>query len=351
MIHLQKGDILKQDAEALVNTVNCVGIMGRGIALQFRKAFPENFKAYELACKHDEVKLGQMFVFETGGFYPRYIINFPTKKHWKSKSHIEDIRSGLQDLLRVIQEREIKSIAIPPLGAGLGGLNWLDVKREIEVAFANLQDVDVYLFEPAGAPVAEEMVKSSKVPDMTIGRASLIGLMRRYLAAVMDPTVTLLEVQKLMYFMQEAGEPLRLQYKKERYGPYAPNLAHVLKTIEGHFISGYLDGGDNPRKPLQLKPAGIEQAEEFLADYEATLARFNRVTELIEGFETPYAMELLSSVHWVATREDATTPEAAVKRVHAWSDRKKMFPDKHIYIAFNVLQEQGWLSQRETINP
>lgn len=145
MIHLQKGDILKQDAEALVNTVNCVGIMGRGIALQFRKAFPENFKAYELACKHEEVKLGQMFVFETGGFYPRFIINFPTKHHWKSKSHIEDIRSGLQDLLRVIQKREIKSIAIPPLGAGLGGLNWLDVKREIELAFADRKDVEVYL--------------------------------------------------------------------------------------------------------------------------------------------------------------------------------------------------------------
>lgn len=351
MIHLQKGDILKQDAEALVNTVNCVGIMGRGIALQFRKAFPENFKAYELACKHEEVKLGQMFVFETGGFYPRFIINFPTKHHWKSKSHIEDIRSGLQDLLRVIQKREIKSIAIPPLGAGLGGLNWLDVKREIELAFADRKDVEVYLFEPAGAPIAEEMVKTKKPPKMTPGRATLIGLMRRYLAAVMDPTVTLLEVQKLMYFMQEAGEPLRLQFKKNRYGPYAPNLAHVLKDIEGYFISGYLDGGDDPKKPLELKREGIEKAEEFLADYETTQARFNRVTELIEGFETPYAMELLSSVHWVATREGATTSTAVVKQVHAWSDRKSMFPDKHIFIAFDVLQEQGWLNQRETINP
>lgn len=344
MIQFKQGDILKQDAEALVNTVNCVGVMGRGIALQFRRAFPENFKAYEAACKRGEVRLGNMFIFETGGFYPRYIINFPTKQHWKGKSHIEDIRSGLVDLVRVVNEKNIKSIAIPPLGAGLGGLNWLDVKREIEAAFADQRDVNVLIFEPTGAPAAEEMVKTTKIPNMTVSRATVIGLMRRYLAAVMDPTVTLLEVQKLMYFMQEAGEPLQLDYNKDHYGPYAHNLRHVLKVIEGHFILGYRDGGDDPRKPLQLKREGIEKADDFLLDHQDTQLRFNRVTDLIEGFETPYAMELLSTVHWVVTREDAKTPEAVVKHVHAWSERKANFPAKHIHIALNVLQEQGWIN-------
>lgn len=343
MIQFVKGDILKQDAEALVNTVNCVGVMGRGIALQFRKAFPENFKAYVTACKHGEVRLGHMFVFDTGGFYPRYIINFPTKQHWKGKSRIEDIRSGLKSLVKEVEEREIKSIAIPPLGAGLGGLDWLEVKQEILDALSNQSNLEVYIFEPAGAPVADEMVKFSKIPKMTISRASIVGLMRRYLAAVMDPDVTLLELQKLMYFMQEAGEPLKLDYKKGLYGPYARNLGHVLEIIEGYFISGYLDGGDDPTKPIQLKGNAIEKAEEFLLENEATQTRFNRVTELIEGFETPYGMELLSTVHWVARHENAIEPEDIVKQVHDWNVRKRMFPDKHIHIAHNVLREQGWL--------
>ena len=344
MIKFVKGDILKQDdVEALVNTVNCVGIMGRGIALQFRKAYPDNFKAYALACKHDEVKLGHMFVFDTGRFYPRYIINFPTKQHWKSKSRIEDIRSGLTALVQEVRAREIKSIAVPPLGAGLGGLDWSEVKSDILNAFSELPEVKVYIFEPSGAPVADEMVRSKKTPNMTVGRAALIGLMRRYLAAVMDPTVSLLELQKLMYFMQEAGEPLQLRYNKALYGPYAPNLGHVLKVIEGYFISGYLDGGDDPRKPLELKGDAFEKAEEFLLERNETQARFDRVTDLIEGFETPYGMELLSTVHWVATRENALTQESAVTRVHAWSERKQMFRDKHIIIAWEVLYEKGWL--------
>ena len=227
MIQSVEGDILKQDAEALVNTVNCVGVMGRGIALQFRKAFPENYKAYAAACKRDEVRIGHMFVYETGGFYPRYIINFPTKQHWKGKSRIEYIQRGLEDLLREIDERNIQSIAIPPLGAGLGGLDWTEVKQEIQAAFANKPTVTVYLYEPVGAPLAEEMVKTSKAPNMTVGRAALIGLMRRYLAAVMAPYVTLLELQKLMYFMQEAGEPLKLKYTKGRWSLCLQSLSRL----------------------------------------------------------------------------------------------------------------------------
>ncbi len=348
MLHFMNGDLLKQDAEALVNTVNSVGIMGRGIALQFRNAFPENYKAYVVACEHGQVQPGRMFVFETGSLYnPRYIINFPTKRHWKGKSRMEDIQSGLKALIEEIRQRHIKSIALPPLGAGLGGLDWLDVKQEILKALQNIPNVEIYVFEPTGAPEAENMVKSSKVPNMTEGRAALLGLMRRYLSAVMDPTVTLLELQKLMYFMQESGEPLQLIYSKGAYGPYARNLAHVLKAIEGYFISGYLDGGDDPTKPLQIKPEIAEKAEAFLSGHEMTQSRFDRVTELIEGFETPYGMELLSTVHWVSTRESATSLNDVVNKVHAWSVHKKMFPEKHIRVALDVLYHQGWLNQAQ----
>ncbi len=344
MIELTQGDILKADAEALVNTVNCVGIMGRGIALQFRKAFPENFKAYEAACKAHQVQPGKMFIYDLNRLYnPRFIINFPTKRHWKGKSRIEDIKSGLADLISVIQQRQIRSVAIPPLGCGLGGLNWEEVRPLIIEAFQSVPEVAVLLFEPAGAPQAAAMVRENKVPNMTVGRAALLGLMRRYLAAVMDPTVTLLEVHKLMYFMQEAGEPLRLKYEKALYGPYAENLRHVLSHIEGHFISGYGDAEDRPDKPLELKPYASEQAETFLAEHEATQQRFARVAELIKGFETPFGMELLSTVHWVATREDATTPEDAVTKIHNWNPRKQMFEPRHIHLAWTRLRDTGWL--------
>jgi O-acetyl-ADP-ribose deacetylase (regulator of RNase III) len=344
MINLTQGDILKADAEALVNTVNCVGIMGRGVALQFKKAFPANFKAYELACKADQVQPGKMFVHDLNHLYnPRFIVNFPTKRHWKSQSRIEDIQSGLTDLITVVQQHNIRSIAIPPLGCGLGGLNWEDVKPLITEAFQAIPAVNVLLFEPAGAPPAAVMVRQEKIPTMTVGRAALLGLMRRYLAAVMDPTVTLLEVHKLMYFMQESGEPLRLNYQKAPYGPYAENLRHVLNHIEGHFISGYGDAEDRPDKPLELKLHASEQAETFLTAHAATRKRFDHVADLIKGFETTFGMELLSTVHWVATREKADTAEAAVTKIHAWNSRKRMFEPRHVRLAWERLHQADWL--------
>src|SRR5271165_52736 len=249
MIEFKTGDILAADTEALVNTVNCVGIMGRGIALQFKNAFPENFKAYEAACAREEVQPGKMFVFETDALTnPKYIINFPTKRHWRGKSRIEDIETGLTALVAEIRARSIRSIAIPPLGSGLGGLSWADVRVRITEALRGLNDLQAIVFEPNSAPVE---TRSRDAPKMTAGRAALVVLMQRYLGGLMDPFVTLLEVHKLMYFMQEAGEPLRLQYAKGPYGPYAENLRHVLRTIEGHLVSGYADGGDAPDKQLE----------------------------------------------------------------------------------------------------
>jgi O-acetyl-ADP-ribose deacetylase (regulator of RNase III) len=347
MIKLTQGDILKADAEALVNTVNCVGIMGRGIALQFRKAFPDNFKAYESACKAEEVQPGRMFIHDLNRIYnPRFIINFPTKRHWKGKSRMEDIQSGLVDLINVVQQYKLNSIAIPPLGCGLGGLNWKEVKPLIAQSFESLPEVTVLLFEPDGAPEATAMVKEKKIPNMTVGRAALLGLMRRYLSAVMDPTITLLEVHKLMYFMQEAGELLKLKYQKASYGPYAENLRHVLSHIEGHFISGYGDAEDRPDKPLELKPDASEQAEEFLAEHEKTQQRFDRVADLIKGFETSFGMELLSTVHWVVTHEEAITVEETIVKTHAWNKRKRMFEPRHIQLAWERLNETGWLDKQ-----
>ncbi len=342
MLEFTTGDIFRADAEALVNTVNCVGIMGRGIALQFKNEFPANFKAYEAACAREEVQPGKMFVFETRELAgPKFIINFPTKRHWKGKSRMEDIDSGLEALADEIRTRGIRSIAIPPLGSGLGGLNWREVRPRIEAALDGIADLHVIIFEPNSAPVA---TKSREVPNMTSGRAALVVLVHRYLGGLMDPFVTLLEIHKLMYFMQEAGEPLNLKYAKALYGPYAENLRHVLNAIEGHLVAGYADGGDMPDKQIELVPGAVYDAEAFLNDKPETVGRFDRVAKLVEGFETPFGLELLATVHWVVKRENATDIEDSVAKVYAWNERKKRFSPRQIGIAFDTLRENGWLA-------
>ncbi len=345
MIEFRRGNLLATEAEALVNTVNCVGVMGRGVALQFRKAFPENFRAYEAACARKELQPGSMFVFEHQHLTPpRYIINFPTKRHWKGKSRLADIEAGLMALVSTLRERGIRSVAIPPLGCGLGGLDWRDVGPMIERALAALPDVQVFLFEPGETPDARSMARVRAVPSMTAARAVLLGLMERYLVGLAEPFVTLLELHKLMYFMQESGEVLSLRYTKGPHGPYAENLRHELNEIEGHFISGYADGGDDPRKEIELIPGALADSAAFLEDHPETRERFDRVVELVSGFETSHGMELLSTVHWVVTREGAITVIDAVARTHAWNARKRRFASDQIRIAFDALTARGWLA-------
>ena len=318
MLRFTTGDILAEDAEALVNTVNCVGVMGRGIALQFKKAFPDNFRAYAKACQRGEVKPGAMFVFETGTLTnPRTIINFPTKRHWRCNSRIEAIEAGLKDLVHVVRARGIGSMAVPPLGCGLGGLNWRTVRPRIEEALGSLNGLDVVVFEPLPARDVQRKVRSPLVPKMTPGRAALVGLMDRYLDGLLDPFVTLLEVHKLMYFMQVAGEPLKLTFTQAPYGPYAENLRHVLNAIEGHFVLGYDNGVDEPGRPLKLAPGAVEQAVAVLDRSHTTRQRFDRVAQLVAGFESSFGLELLSTVHWVLQQERPRSQDELVAKVHA----------------------------------
>jgi O-acetyl-ADP-ribose deacetylase (regulator of RNase III) len=343
MIEFKSGDILKDDAEALVNTVNCVGVMGRGIALQFKNAFPENFKEYAKACKQGKVQPGRMFVSETGQLTPpRYIINFPTKRHWRGRSRMADIEGGLESLVEVLKKKRIRSVALPPLGCGLGGLDWSEVRSQIEGALESVEGVHVVVYQPEGAPETDTMARSRKVPNMTPGRAALVELIDRYLAGLLDPFVTLLEVHKLMYFMQEAGEDLRLEYEKGYYGPYAKKLSHVLNAIEGHLVSGYSDGGDRPDKQLNLVPGAVREASVFLAQHGDTRERFDRVTDLVEGFESPFGLELLSTVYWVAKHEAVGGLDDVIDRTYAWNERKQQFTPRQIGIAVDTLTKKGW---------
>lgn len=345
LIEEKHGDILHAETEALVNTVNCVGVMGRGIALQFKKAFPENYKIYKHACDDNQLAPGKMLIWNRNSLEsPQYIINFPTKIHWRGSSEMEFIESGLKALVEEVKRLNIRSIAVPPLGCSLGGLQWEDVRPRIVSAFSELPDVKVAIYPPEGAPAAETMAKDSKVPKMTPGRAVLIELIRQYLSALMDSNITLLELHKLALFAQAAGQPLKLKYTKGRFGPYAENLRHALNAMEGHFIKGFGDGSDDPRTELELIPGTESQVAETLGDLPDTQMRLMRVHDLISGFETPFGMELLSTVYWVMTEEGATSDEEIINKVHSWNTRKQMFTSDQIVVAARVLRQQKWIS-------
>ncbi len=346
MIEFKQGNLLEEKAEALVNTVNCVGVMGKGIALQFKRAYPENFRQYQKACKAGEVRPGSMFTVTTGSiFNSRYIINFPTKRHWKGKSKLEDIKAGLTSLVAEVQRLNITSIAIPPLGCGNGGLNWTDVRPLIESTFVALPDVRVIIFEPSRAPAAEKMPVATKKPNMTRGRALVIQLLEIY--GIPGYELTKLEIQKLAYFLQEAGEELKLHYVAHNYGPYAHNLNHVLNRIEGHFIRGYGDGTSRAESAeIYVLEEGRKAAQKFLETQPEARQNLERVSNLIYGFETPYGVEMLATVHWVATKYDnpAQDSEQAISLVHEWNERKlHLFQPQHIRKAWQRLQEQNWL--------
>ena len=347
MIQEAKGNLLESPAEALINTVNTVGVMGKGIALQFARAFPENLAAYEVACEKGEVQPGRMFIHENRALTgPKFIINFPTKRHWRSPSRIEDIESGLEALISDVKRLNIRSVAMPPLGCGNGGLNWLDVRPRIEAAFAALPDVTLSIFAPSGAPEATRMRTSAKRPRMTDATAATVGILARY--SQFDYRLSLLEVHKLVYFLQIAGEPMpRTIFSKGPYGPYADALRHVLTRLEGHYLSGWGDATRNkPDTIISLLPGASEEATHHLGQKPETHARFDRVAALIDGFETPMGLELLSTVHWVIREKSSVENfDAILRGVHEWNDRKKnFFPEPLVRVAFNRLSEQGWIS-------
>jgi O-acetyl-ADP-ribose deacetylase (regulator of RNase III) len=344
MVELTRGNILEAEAEALVNTVNCAGFMGKGIALQFKKAYPDNFEAYRRACAAGEMQPGRMHIFELSSMLnPKFVINFPTKRDWRANSRYEDIQAGLKALVADVRRLRINSIAVPPLGCGLGGLDWNRVRAMIETSFAELPNVRVLLYEPAGAPEARKMPVRTTRPKLTLARALFIRLMDLY--ASQSYRLTLLEIQKLAYFLQEAGQPLRLRYEAGHYGPYAPNLNKVLEALERHYTSGYGDS-QKPDVEIELLPGAAQEAQAFLEGHRDEHRRLDRVNRLIEGFETPYGLELLSSVHWLATHAEppATDAEDAAAGMARWNERKRrMFRPGHIPIAWNRLSAENWI--------
>jgi len=344
MIIYTKGNILNADAEALINTVNTVGVMGKGIALQFKKSYQANFKAYEKAVKNNEVKIGQMFVTETESLInPKYIINFPTKKHWRYPSKLEFIESGLEDLVRVILERKIKSVAIPPLGAGNGGLDWRAVRSIISSKLQHL-DIEIIIYEPSDIAYRQNFKKqlTPKEVKLTPVRAMVLKILSEY--DILGEELTLLEAQKLVYFLQRMGENLKLNFSENYYGPYAEKLIHVLYDMDGHFLDGIKFKDIKPFEKITIKAEKLAEINKYLEENLSAdqAKRLNTTLKLIYGFEFPLGMELLSTLDFVITRNknNRENIDSLIEAVHKWSTRKKeLMKPAYLKKAYSRLRE------------
>jgi O-acetyl-ADP-ribose deacetylase (regulator of RNase III) len=354
MIKFTTGNLLESKAEAFVNTVNTVGVMGKGIALMFKERFPENFRLYATACKAKEVRTGKMFVSKVNELDgPQWIINFPTKEHWRSPSRLSWVVDGLKDLRRFVLEKNVRSIAIPPLGAGNGGLDWAVVRPEIESALGDL-DIEIVVFEPTDK--YQNVVKRAGVEKLTASRALIAELIRRYW--VMGMECSLLEIQKLAWFLEREIErfnpgdnPLNLQFVAHKYGPYANRLDHLLNNLDGSYL--HCNKRISDADPLEVIWFD-EERKSFLQAYLKSEARryqaaLESTAALIDGFESPFGMELLATVDWLLTQEGVVPTVPALREgLKRWggggraAERKaRLFDDRALSIALERLAERS----------
>jgi O-acetyl-ADP-ribose deacetylase (regulator of RNase III) len=352
MVEFTRGNLLEAKVEALVNTVNTVGVMGKGVALMFKEAFPENFKEYEAACKRKEVQVGHMFVTERQSFIgPKWIINFPTKQHWRGDSKLEWIEAGLEDLKRVIVERNIRSIAIPPLGSGNGGLDWNNVRPKIEAALSSLPNVQVIVYEPTDQ--YQNVAKRSGQEKLTPARALVAELVRRYW--ILGIECTLLEVQKLAYFLERSleklqlGNPLDLRFQADKYGPYATRLTHLLDGIDGSYLHcGKRLGDAGPFDVIWFEDSKRDQVAAYLGsgDAKSYLPALEATAKLIDGFESPLGMELLATLDWLIQNDGVKADRDAIKvALKTWTGgeksaerKQRLFDDRLIDLALERLK-------------
>ncbi len=351
MIRYTQGNLLEAEVEALVNTVNTVGVMGKGIALMFKEAFPDNFKDYAASCKAGELKTGRMFITERHNLFgPKWIINFPTKQHWRHPTKPEWVLEGLQDLHRVIVEHKIHSIAIPPLGCGNGGLDWSVVKPMIAAELADLDDVDIVVYEPTAT--YQNVAKKQGVKKLTPARALIAELVRRY--SVLGLECSLLEVQKLAWFLERHIEkmavdnPLKLQFSANKFGPYTNRLEHLLNALDGSYLHCEKRITDaEPLDIIRFDDAQKEAVQQYLNSAEAKNYQnaLQATSRLIDGFESPLGMELLATVDWLVYKEGCEATLASVKQglqhwsggVNAAQRKLKLFDDRLLGFALERL--------------
>jgi O-acetyl-ADP-ribose deacetylase (regulator of RNase III) len=338
MISYITGNILDSPAQALVNTVNTVGVMGKGIALQFKKAYPNNFKAYEEACKKSEITIGKLFVKTDSNISSgeKIIINFPTKKDWKKPSEYSYIEQGLDDLIRVIENRQIKSIAIPPLGSGNGGLDWEKVKKIIEQKLENL-NAEIFVYEPTAQ--IKEHLKKERV-KLTPARALLLYVL--FDLVKNGEYVSEFSSEKVCYFLQRFGAQkyFKLKYESNFYGPYSGKVRYLLNEINGSYIMGYSDMNKKPFDPLTLVADGFETISTYIESNPELLPIAKKTMDFLTGFYSDFGLELLSSIDYIFNTEQITDKVQVTRRLEEWSDRKRsLFSNpKYVDVSMKHLQ-------------
>lgn len=340
MIKYIKGNLFDAQTEALVNTVNTVGVMGKGIALQFKKKYPHNYKVYRDACKTGNFKTGQVLVVKEGDLLnQKLIINFPTKAHWRSPSKYEYITLGLTALKAEIAKNSIKSIAIPPLGCGNGGLEWGKVKVLIEETL-NEVNCDIHVYTPNKAIKAIlQQEKNKKHTKLTPARAMLLHLLFQHEA--MGESSSLFVANKVAWFLQRRGEKLRLKFTAHHYGPYAVQLNHVLLDMNGVYLKGMEQNEVKPFESLQLNYQKYEEVNQFVHTSLSLKQRqrLDDVLKLLRGFESMFSLELLSSVDYLTVNQPNKELKDIIEELSKWSKRKRdIFQPHQIEIAYKHLQ-------------
>lgn len=339
MIHYINSNLLESRAEALVNTVNTVGIMGKGIALQFKNQFPENYKSYKNACKSGEIRIGKLFITKEASILggEKIIINFPTKTDWRKPSEYSYIEEGLKELVQVIQEKNISSIAIPPLGAGNGGLKWDKVKVLIEAYLSDI-DSEIYIYQPD--TVIQEALKKERV-KLTPARAMLLAVL--FDLVKNGEFVSEFSAEKIAYFLQRFGakDIFKLDFKPNFYGPYSGKVKHVLHYLNGSYISGYSAKDKKPFDELGLMMDAENEVDEYLnnvIDYKDVVLK---TKAFLSGFYADFGLELLSTIDFIMINEKTKSVIEITKHLENWSDRKKtMFTNpKFITIAIENIEK------------
>lgn len=335
------GNLLESNAEALVNTVNTVGIMGKGIALQFKERFPTNYKVYKKACKDGTIDIGKILVVNEKMLHDeKWIINFPTKKHWRSTSKIEYIEEGLKDLVQVIDKHQFRSIAIPPLGCGYGGLDWKIVKALIEKYLGDIKTTEIFVYEPNKDIKLEIQSKDTKEVHLTSARAILLYALFHY--EQLGENTSLFVANKLAYFLQRLGEELKIEFKASYYGPYSPKVGYVLYHLNGKYITGLEQNSAKPFEILKLNYEKFSEVEEYISKHLNVKQRYRleSLIELISGFESALSLEVLASVDFLCKGKGKTLSLDEVKLgINQWSKRKKnTFKEHHINVAYDHLR-------------
>ena len=339
MIKYITGNILDSKADALINTVNTVGVMGKGIALQFKNAYQNNYKAYIDACKRNEVLVGKLFVVKDSNLNSgeKYIINFPTKKDWRKPSEYSFIDAGLDDLIHIIKEYKIQSIAIPPLGAGNGGLEWEKVKKIIEQKLSNLE-IEIIVYEPTQH--IKEQLKKERV-KLTDARALLLYLL--YDLVKNGEYVSEFSSEKVCYFLQRFGAKkyFNLEFSPNFYGPYSGKVRFVLNVLNGSYIMGYSDMNKKPFEPLTLVSDGYDTVKKHVENNSELFKIAQKTIDFLTGFYSDFALELLSSIDFIAKNKNTFEKEVISEQLENWSDRKRSMFSNPRYIDISLRQIQS----------